>query len=41
MEERDKTKEYITEYETYKIIMFWIPETKSIAAGWAYKVINK
>ena len=41
IDDRDKTKEYKIDYETYSIITFWKEETKSIQAGWMHKVINK
>jgi hypothetical protein len=42
MPQRDKTQEYVTEHDTYKIIMFWHPGKKdSYGAGWHYKIIDK
>lgn len=42
MPERDKTKEYITEHETYNIVMFWHPGKKdAYSAGWVYRVVEK
>lgn len=38
--DRDKTKEYKTDYGTYSIVTFWKDETTSIQAGWMHKVIN-
>jgi len=39
---RDKTKEYIKEYDDFVIITFWKPEIKnSIQAGWVHRVEDK
>lgn len=42
IQKRDKTKEYVTEYTDYSIVLFWNEKAhKSISPGWSYKVINK
>lgn len=41
-DERDKTKEYTTEYDTFFIVMFCQEEIPKVScAGWCYKVIDK
>nr|QBM02770.1 hypothetical protein [uncultured archaeon] len=40
--DRDKTKEYINEYEKFSIVTFWQEEIPKVAqAGWCHKVIDK
>ena len=44
--DRDKTKEYINEYEKFSIVTFWQEEiwqgkSKVLNSGWCHKVIDK